>query len=99
MSRFLGRPFLWATLLSTDLPTVLLIGMVPALICNFHQGPSSTIIQSLAPPQMKSEASAMCILIISIIAGSLGPLAAGMLSDLLHSRFGADSLRYVFLIM
>jgi predicted MFS family arabinose efflux permease len=95
----IGLPFLWATLLSTNLTMVFLIGMVPALICNFHQGPSSAVIQSLAPPQMKSEASAMCILIISIIAGSLGPLAAGMLSDLLHSRFGADSLRYVFLIM
>lgn len=94
-----GLPFLWATLLSTNLTMVFVIGLVPALICNFHQGPSITVIQSLAPPEMKSEASALCILIISIIAGSLGPLAAGMLSDLLHSSFGADSLRYVFLIM
>jgi predicted MFS family arabinose efflux permease len=94
-----GLPFLWATLLSTDLTMVFLIGMVPALICNFHQGPSITIIQSLAPPEMKSEASALCILIISIIAGSLGPLAAGVLSDLLNATYGADSLRYVFLIM
>lgn len=95
----LGLPFLWATLLSTDLKIVFLIGLVPALICNFHQGPSITIIQRLAPLEMKSEASAFAILVVSLIAGSIGPLVAGVLSDLLHARFGSDSLRYTFLLM
>jgi MFS family permease len=94
-----GTPFLWATLVSTSLPVFLILGVIPALVCNFHQAASNSIIQSLAPPDMKSEASALTLFIVSLIAGSGGPLVVGLLSDQLRESFGASSLRYVFLML
>jgi predicted MFS family arabinose efflux permease len=94
-----GTPFLWATLVSHNLPLFLVLGVIPALVCNFHQAASNTIIQALASPSMKSEASALTLLIVSVLAGSIGPLLVGVLSDMLRTSLGPEALRYVFLLL
>jgi Arabinose efflux permease len=89
-----GTPFLWSMLFPSDLSWLLALGVFPALICNFHQAPSIAVIQSLTPPQMRSEASALILTISSVVAASIGPLLAGWISDLMTLRAGDESLRY-----
>lgn len=57
-------------------------------------GPGFATAQLLAPPGMKSTASAVFNLGLGIVGGTIGPLVAGGLSDALHPTFGNDSLRY-----
>jgi MFS family permease len=94
-----GTPFLWAMLLSQNLTLVLLIGIFPALICNFHQAPSIAVIQSLTPAHMRSEASALILTISSVVAASIGPFVAGAISDLMAAKMGEESLRYSLAIV
>jgi MFS family permease len=89
-----GTPFLWSMLFTSNLTLVFLLGAVPALICNFHQAPSIAVIQSLTPPEMRSEASALILTISSVVAASIGPFLAGAISDLMTARLGDESLRY-----
>jgi predicted MFS family arabinose efflux permease len=98
LAAVIATPFMWAMLMTTSLPLFLLIGLAPLFVFHFHTGTSLTVIQSLAPTGMKSEASAIALLISSVISGSLGPFLAGVLSDVLHPYVGAQSLRYVFLL-
>src|SRR5690606_37887289 len=62
-------------------------------------GPLFGTIQSLSPPGMRATAIAVLYLFANLIGMGLGPLAAGLLSDLLAPTFGADSLRYALLIL
>ncbi len=89
-----GTPFLWGMLFVSDLRFVFILGLLPALICNFHQAPSIAVIQQLTPSEMRSEASAFILTISSVVAASIGPLAAGVISDLMTKQMGDESLRY-----
>ena len=51
-------------------------------------------IQSLVNDRMRSVAIALIFLFANLIGMGLGPLAVGVLSDLLAPMFGQDSLRY-----
>lgn len=62
-------------------------------------GPLFGTIQSLSPPGMRATAIAVLYLFANLIGMGLGPLAAGLLSDLLAPTFGADSLRYALLLL
>jgi predicted MFS family arabinose efflux permease len=66
---------------------------------NMCQGPMLASLQSLVAPRMRAMSIAIVYLLANLIGLGLGPLAAGALSDALHGRFGADSLRYALLIL
>lgn len=51
-------------------------------------------IQSLVDDRMRSVAIALLFLLANLIGLGLGPVAVGILSDLLTARFGSESLRY-----
>ena len=94
-----ATPFLWVMLSVHNLRLVLLLGVIPALVCNFHQAPSIAIVQALVPLRMRSEASALILTISSVLAASVGPLLAGVMSDMMAHAAGAESLRVVLLAL
>ena len=85
--------------LSDHTTLVLCTLTLPVLFGSMYQGPTFSVVQSLAPPAMRSTAAAVLLLVINIIGMGMGPSAAGILSDLLSDRFGVHSLRYAMLII
>jgi MFS family permease len=60
-------------------------------------GPVISAVQHLAPPQMRTMASALFLFINNLIGLGLGALLIGALSDALRAQFGAEALRYSIL--
>jgi MFS family permease len=84
----------------TDETTLALVVLIlPVLAGSMYQGPIFSVVQSLAPPSMRSTAAAVLLFVINIIGMGLGPSTAGLLSDWLRPSFGDDSLRYALLIV
>jgi MFS family permease len=84
----------------TDETTLALVVLIlPVLAGSMYQGPTFSVVQSLAPPSMRSTAAAVLLFVINIIGMGLGPSTAGLLSDWLRPSFGDDSLRYALLIV
>jgi hypothetical protein len=51
-------------------------------------------VQHLVPANMRSTASALFLLVNNLFGIAVGYYYFGAMSDLLHARFGAESLRY-----
>jgi len=64
------------------------------IIGTLSSGPVFSAIQSLVNDRMRSVALAIVFLFANLIGFGLGPLAVGVLSDLLAPIFGQESLRY-----
>ena len=60
-------------------------------------GPILSAVQHLVPANMRSTASAIFLFVNNLIGIGLGTTLIGALSDAMHARFGADSLRYAIL--
>lgn len=90
-------PFSISAYLSHDKIATILLFVVPAMATSAVTAPSFAMIQSLAPLRMRGVAAAINLLAIATIAGGLGPLAIGLLSDLLSAHFGTESVRYALL--
>jgi MFS family permease len=71
---------------------------IPAIFGVFYQGPTAALSQAVSPLSMRATSGALLLLIRNIIGLGFGPLAIGVLSDLLEPTFGADSLRYALLL-
>ena len=61
-------------------------------------GPMYAITQTLVPARMRATALAIILLFANLIGMGLGPLAVGVLSDMLRPLLGQESLRYALLI-
>ena len=68
------------------------------IVSSFWVGPTYAAIQTLTPEHLRSQASALLLLLLNLIGMGLGPLLVGILSDLLAPTFGAESVRYAMLI-
>lgn len=75
------------------------LGALSSAILNFINGPLFAAIQSLAPPRLRSTATALVFLCANLIGMGLGPLAVGGLSDAMHPLAQAESLRFSLLAM
>jgi predicted MFS family arabinose efflux permease len=62
-------------------------------------GPFFATLQILVPAHMRATAIAVLFLFANLIGMGLGPLAAGVLSDVLRPSLGAESLRYALLAL
>ena len=67
---------------------------ISAIIGTLGTAPIFSAIQSLVNDRMRSVALAIIFLVSNLIGFGLGPLAVGVLSDLLVPTFGQESLRY-----
>lgn len=68
------------------------------IISTAWMAPVVAAVQRLTPVNQRATASAL-LLFVSAILGSLGPVAAGMISDALLATHGAKSLGYALLIV
>lgn len=73
--------------------------VIPAIFSNFYLATTFAQIQGLVGLRMRAVASALLLFILNAIGLGLGPLATGMLSDLLAATFGSESMRYSLLIV
>ena len=56
-------------------------------------GPAFALVQGVAPARLRSQASAVMTLCVSLIGYGLGPLFVGFLSDIFATEHGDESLR------
>ena len=99
IATFVGVPFA-ALFYTTGNPMLALVLAVPgAILGPMYLGPTFAMTQTLVPPAMRSLASAILLFVLNLIGLGLGPVFAGMLSDLLRPSYGEESIRYSLLIL
>jgi len=79
------------------------LALVGLGLCVFLQstylGPSLAVAHSLVPASMRALTSAVFFLVINLIGLGLGPLLIGMISDLLKTSLGVESLRWAMSVV
>ena len=85
---------------STGDPVLALFLAIPgAILGPMYLGPTFGMTQTLVPPAMRATASALMLFVLNLIGLGLGPVAAGVLSDLLKPEYGVESIRYSLFIL
>ncbi|MCA8900591.1 MAG: MFS transporter [Hyphomonas sp.] len=93
----LPLPF-WPVVILVDHSLVAIAALaVPLALGMAFIGPLIATVQTLAPVRMRARAAAIQMLIGNLIGLGLGPLAIGIVSDLLRPHFGDNSLRFALL--
>jgi len=80
---------------NTSLTLAMLWLFIPLSYANF--GPTFALVQNLCPPAMRAQGVAVLLFAANIANLILAPQLVGIASDLLASRFGAESLRIALL--
>ena len=80
-------------LFATRSPVVAaLAAILPAAIIMGANGPVASLVQTIAPPQMRATASALKHLIVTIVGLGIGPPVIGLISDYLSSSGARNSI-------
>lgn len=79
--------------LSSDLSVAFTLIGLSAMALTTVNGPLFAAIQTLVPANVRAVAFALAYLFANLVGMGLGPLGAGVLSDVLRASFGEDSLR------
>lgn len=90
-------PFYVVAILSTNLVATFFAMLIPTALGLAWLGPVLSAIQHIVPANMRATASAIFLFINNLIGIGAGTMFLGILSDVLQSRFGDDSLRYAIL--
>lgn len=80
--------------LAADKYVAIIFLSISAVVGGMNNGPMFAAVQSLVVDRMRSVTMALIFLFANLIGLGLGPLALGVVSDLLNPIFGDDSLRY-----
>jgi len=92
-------PFQFVAYLSPNMSLVLpMFGAMTFMAAVFF-GPSFAMTQAIATLRMRSVATALYLLIQTLIGQGIGPWLAGYISDSLKPSMGAASLRYALVIV
>ena len=88
-----STPFLGVTPFAPSFPLALAALTIGVFLHAMAYGPTFASVQVLAPPRVRATASAILFFMTSLIGLGLGPLAVGLVSDLLRASLGpAQSL-------
>lgn len=94
---------LYVALLNLSTGQGALLLLIPTVILGaLWTAPSIALTQSLAPVAMRARASAVYIVAANLVGVSMGPLVAGVLSDVFASLPGSDpanGLRYAMMVL
>jgi predicted MFS family arabinose efflux permease len=90
-------PFALLTLSAADHRVAFLAQFLAVFSAATGGGASLAALQGQAEPHRRATAAALMLILSSLIGLGLGPVAVGLLSDLLAPRFGPDSLRVAML--
>jgi MFS family permease len=93
----LAGPVFALCMLTPDFSTMVAALALTSFMVGFHLGPIFAIAQTVARPSMRALASAFVLLTATCFGQGVGPLAVGMLNDVLKSDLGADAVRYSLL--
>ena len=91
-------PLYYLVYLSPTANISLLWLIIPVALGNFYQAATFSQTQGIVELKMRSVAAAILLFIINIIGLGFGPSAVGIVSDILQSEYGKESLRYSLLI-
>lgn len=78
-------------------PTIIFVALAN-VVSTAYMAPVVSALQRLAAPNLRATASAL-MLFFSAVAGGVGPLAAGAISDGLTPTLGAGALAYALLLV
>lgn len=98
IAMLISGPLYFLVYLSPTANSSLLWLIIPVALGNFYQAATFSQTQGLVELRMRSVAAAILLFVINIIGLGFGPQSVGIVSDLLHSEYGKDSLRYSLLI-
>jgi predicted MFS family arabinose efflux permease len=62
-------------------------------------GPTFSLLHNTSPPAMRSQMSAICLLVINVANLVIAPLAVGRASDMLAPHYGGESLRIALIAL
>lgn len=93
----LSIPLLWAGYAAADWRVALAFIFLPSVASSMYYGPTYATIQLLVRPQMRAFAVSILLLFANLFGAGLGPLAFGVLSDLLAPHVGTQSIRWVLI--
>jgi len=80
--------------------TLALASLVPAALMMGASVPGMHVAtQALAPPHLRALASAVTLLVLSVVGSGLGPFAVGFMNDQLADRLGDEAVRYTLSIV
>ena len=90
-------PFYFLAIMIPDKWLALAALVIPAMASLFATGPLVALLQGLVKLRMRAMVVAIFLLATNLVGVGLGPLAIGLISDLLSARLGSESLRYALL--
>lgn len=82
----LSAPLYVAVFLQTSLLSMALWVIAPAIIHYLYMGPTFGLTANMVDARMRATASSIVLLLMNLVGVGLGPVAAGLLSDLLASH-------------
>lgn len=94
-------PFMLGAYWASSAWAALLCLVPPAILNMFYMGPMHFTGQSVVPPSMRANSSAILLIILNVIGLGLGPLMVGLLSDGLSIGLGlgpAEGVRWALLL-
>jgi predicted MFS family arabinose efflux permease len=90
---------LLAVFLFADSKAVAYVAFATSIVfVGFHYGPAYALTQTLVRHRMRSVASSVIYLGISLIGLGCGPFLVGALNDALGARYGVVAVRYSLLL-
>lgn len=81
-----GLPFSLAALNADSLLVAFAFLLAPGLLGSMWLGPAYGVVQSLVRPQTRATATAVMLFVANLIGLGLGPLAVGIVSDVLSAQ-------------
>jgi len=99
IGQLIAIPFGLLSLYSDNM-TLIAIGIgMTTFFGIWYLGPVLAMAQTLVSPNMRAMTSAILFFVLNLIGLGGGPLAAGVMSDMLADTYGIESLRYSLTIM
>lgn len=83
-----STPIYLSALFMDSLVGAMAMLIVPGILNALYYGPAYSIVQGLVEPNMRATATAIMLFILNLLALGLGPLAIGILSDVLSGPMG-----------
>ncbi|MDH2380748.1 MFS transporter [Bradyrhizobium sp. CER78] len=99
VSIVLFAPCLVAAMLASSTSAFLLIAAIPVFLNFTTIGPTYAMVQQFAAPQQRAIAAAFTLLVINLFGLGVGPLAVGLIADLLSPKGETDALRHAIIIV
>lgn len=93
----LTAPAILVLCTASSRPLAFALLVLPSFANGIYVAPCYAMIQNLSAVHSRATATAVLTFCVNLVGAGLGPLAMGLLSNALVSRFGEQSLRYAFL--